>query len=102
MNKLAILLAGTAILSQTSLAEIKKDVKFTEEPHGVCSTLMTVEVKEGKIESFKAARGCPGNLNAISKLLPGMEVTKVIELLDDNECSGAQMPGVTSCMDNMF
>lgn len=62
---------------------------------------MTVSVKDGKIESFSAVKGCPGNLAAIGKLLPGMEVTKVIELLDDNYCSGAPLAGYTSCMDNL-
>jgi UDP-galactopyranose mutase len=28
-------------------------------------------------------------------------VTKVIELLDDNYCSGAPLAGYTSCMDNL-
>lgn len=62
---------------------------------------MTVSVKDGKIESFSAVKGCPGNLAAIGKLLPGMEVTKVIELLDDNYCSDAPLAGYTSCMDNL-
>jgi uncharacterized protein with FMN-binding domain len=43
---------------------------------------MTVSVKDGKIESFSAVKGCPGNLAAIGKLLPGMEVTKVIKMAE--------------------
>ena len=30
-----------------------------------------------------------------------MEVERVIELLDDNYCSGAPLAGYTSCMDNL-
>ncbi|MGL6115722.1 MAG: TSCPD domain-containing protein [Cetobacterium sp.] len=101
-NKLLLL---TALLSLASTAfgkdSVKKDVKFTEPTYGVCSREMSVEVKDGKIVSFSAAKGCPGNLLAISKLLPGMEVSKVIDLLDDNYCAGAPLEGYTSCMDNL-
>lgn len=99
-NKL-FLVAGLIVASSIANGEVKKDVKFTEKTYGVCSTEMTVEVKDGKIAYFKAERGCPGNLNALSKLLPGMEVDRVIELLDDNECTGAPIKGLTSCMDNL-
>lgn len=101
MNKKIIFLS--AILASTALAKepIAKDVKFTEPTYGVCSKEMTVEVKDGKIVSFSAVKGCPGNLSAISKLLPGMEVSKVVALLDDNYCSGAPLEGYTSCMDNL-
>ena len=33
---------------------------------------MTVSVKDGKIVSFSSLKGCPGNLAAIGKLLPGI------------------------------
>lgn len=102
MRKNLFLLAGILMISTISNgAEAKKDVKFTEVPYGACSKEMTVEVKDGKIVSFSAVKGCPGNLNAISKLLPGMEVDKVIALLDDNACSGAPIKGLSSCMDNL-
>ena len=79
MKKSIVILAGVLLIQQISLSEvINKDVTFTEKTYGVCSTEMTVSVKDGKIESFSAVKGCPGNLAAIGKLLPGMEVTKVI------------------------
>ena len=102
MKKSIAILAGVLLVQQVSLAKvINKDVTFTEKTYGVCSTEMTVSVKDGKIVSFSAVKGCPGNLAAIGKLLPGMEVERVIELLDDNYCSGAPLAGYTSCMDNL-
>jgi len=101
MKKITLLLAGLLVVSQLSMAKMKKDVKFTEKTYGVCSREMTVEIVDGKIGSFSAVRGCPGNLSALSKVLPGMEVERVIELLDDNYCSGAPLAGYTSCMDNL-
>ncbi|GLI57388.1 hypothetical protein PM10SUCC1_29020 [Propionigenium maris DSM 9537] len=53
------------------------------------------------IHSHEICKGGPGNLNVISKLLPGIEVGRVIELLDDNFCSGASLAGDTSCMDKL-
>ncbi|MGL5755076.1 MAG: TSCPD domain-containing protein, partial [Paraclostridium sp.] len=96
MKRNLFLLAGVLMVSTFANGEVKKDVKFTEVPYGACSKEMTVEVKDGKIVSFSAVKGCPGNLNAISKLLPGMEVDKVIALLDDNPCSGAPIKGLSS------
>ena len=102
MKKSIAILAGVLLVQQVSLAKvINKDVTFTEKTYGVCSTEMTVSVKDGKIVSFSAVKGCPGNLAAIGKLLPGMEVERVIELLDNNYCSGAPLAGYTSCMDNL-
>ncbi len=102
MKKSIAILAGVLLVQQVSLAKVvNKDVTFTEKTYGVCSTEMTVSVKDGKIVSFSAVKGCPGNLAAIGKLLPGMEVERVIELLDDNYCSGAPLAGYTSCMDNL-
>lgn len=100
MKRKIFLIGSLLAISSIGLASEAKDVKFTEKTYGVCSREMTVEVKDGKIVSFEAVRGCPGNLNALSTLLPGMDVDYVIEKLDDNPCSGAPL-GVTSCMDNM-
>lgn len=101
MKSKLLLLSSLIAVSAVAQGAGKQTVKFTEKTYGVCSKEMTVDVKDGKIVSFSAERGCPGNLNAISKLLPGMEVDQVIALLDDNPCSGAPIKGLSSCMDNM-
>lgn len=101
MKSKLFLLSSLIAVSAIAQGAEKKDVKFTEKTYGVCAQEMTVDVKDGKIVSFSAVKGCPGNLNAISKLLPGMEVDKVIALLDDNPCTGAPIKGLSSCMDNM-
>lgn len=101
MNKKLIMLSSILLASQVTLANINSNVTFTEVPYGACAQKFTVEVAEGKISSFKAVKGCPGNLNALSKLLPGMEVSDVITILDDNYCSSAPLAGYTSCMDNL-
>ena len=49
------------------------------------------------VESVEFTRGCDGNLKAISKLVAGMPVDKVVELLQGNTCG----PKPTSCADQL-
>ena len=51
--------------------------------------------EQDRIHNVKYTNGCDGNLKAISKLTEGMEATKVIELLSDNQCKDKG----TSCAD---
>ena len=65
---------------------------------GTCSRKINFEIdNEGRVHNVSFLGGCPGNLKAISKLVEGMEATKVIELLEGNIC--AQRP--TSCADQL-
>lgn len=48
------------------------------QPRGVCSRRMTLEVEEGVIRSIRIQGGCDGNLQGISRLVEGMEVSEAI------------------------
>ena len=65
-------------------------------PEGVCSKKIEFEVENGNIKNVKFEGGCPGNLNAIGKLVEGMPVVKVIEMLKGNICRNG-----TSCTDQL-
>ena len=66
--------------------------------NGVCARKITFEIdNEGKVRNVSFLGGCPGNLQAISKLVEGMDATKVIELLDGNTCGMKK----TSCGDQL-
>lgn len=65
-------------------------------PSGVCSKKIEFDYENGKIYNVSFLGGCPGNLRAISKLVNGMELTKVVELLEGNICRGN-----TSCADQL-
>lgn len=72
------------------------DLQFT--PSGVCSKQIDMKITpDNKIESVNFTGGCPGNLIGISKLVEGMEITKVIELLKDTKCGNKS----TSCPDQL-
>ena len=64
---------------------------------GTCSKRITFSIEDGKLHNVSFLGGCPGNLKAISKLVEGMDATKVIEILEGNTCG--MKP--TSCADQL-
>jgi len=65
-------------------------------PAGVCSTEIKFEIIDGQLRNLSFVGGCPGNLQAISKLVEGMSVEKVIETFEGNICRNN-----TSCVDQL-
>ena len=64
---------------------------------GVCARKINFEIIDGKIHNVSFMGGCNGNLKAISKLVEGMDATKVIEILKGNTCGAKN----TSCADQL-
>lgn len=73
------------------------DYDFT--PHGVCSRAIHVSLSDdGKtIDHVSFEGGCNGNLKAVSKLVAGMPVDKVVGILAGNTCGMRN----TSCADQL-
>lgn len=61
---------------------------------GVCAKEIKFDIEEGKVRNVQFIGGCPGNLNAISKLVEGMPVQEVIAKFKGNLCRNQ-----TSCTD---
>ena len=72
-------------------------MKSTYIPTGTCSTKIEVDIEDGILHDVKFSGGCPGNLQAISRLVKGMEVNDAIERLDDIRCGNK----ITSCADQL-
>ena len=72
-------------------------MKYTYIPHGVCSRLIELEIKDDVIKSCRFLGGCNGNLQGIGKLVAGMEVDTAIEKLRGIDCAGRG----TSCPDQL-
>ncbi|MPL80292.1 hypothetical protein SDC9_26191 [bioreactor metagenome] len=66
-------------------------------PKGVCSHRINFEIQDDLVSNVKFDGGCPGNLEAISRLVEGMPVTKVVQLLKDVKCGSKS----TSCSDQL-
>ena len=65
--------------------------------HGVCSSMIHVELDGDKIKDVDFVGGCNGNLQGISSLVKGMKVEDAIERLSGIKC-GSQ---ATSCPDQL-
>ena len=66
-------------------------------PEGVCSKLMSLKIKDGKVLEMETVGGCSGNLKGIGSLILGMNIDEVIEKLQGIPC-GARP---TSCPDQL-
>ena len=64
---------------------------------GVCARKINFEIIDGKLHNVSFMGGCNGNLKAISKLVEGMDATKVIKILKGNTCGAKN----TSCADQL-
>lgn len=64
---------------------------------GTCSVVISFDISGDIISNIKFMGGCPGNLNAISKLLDGKTVDYIESMLLGNECGRRG----TSCADQL-
>lgn len=65
-------------------------------PHGVCSKLMTFEVKDNILTELNIVGGCRGNTMGLTKLAVGRNIDDIIALLQGIPCRGG-----TSCPDQL-
>ena len=72
-------------------------MKYQYRPRGVCSYALEFELENGAIHNAHFEGGCHGNLQGISRLVEGMEVSDAIRRLDGIRC-GAKP---TSCPDQL-
>lgn len=72
-------------------------MEYTYNTKGTCSVQIKFDINEDVITNIRFIGGCPGNLNAISKLLDGKTVDYIVDNLEGNLCG---MRG-TSCADQL-
>lgn len=66
-------------------------------PKGICSREINFEIHGNLVSNVRFVGGCPGNLEAISRLVEGMPANKVVELLKGVQCGEK----ATSCSDQL-
>lgn len=67
-------------------------------PHGVCARKISFDITDDeKITNLRFYGGCRGNLAAISKIIEGYPVDKIINLFEGNQCGLKD----TSCTDQL-
>lgn len=62
-----------------------------------CARAIRFDIEENTVHNIVFEGGCNGNLKAISKLLEGETVEKIVEKLRGNTCGGRP----TSCADQL-
>ena len=66
--------------------------------HGTCSRKISFDLDaDGSVHNIVFTGGCPGNLQAIPKILEGWQADVIIEKLLGNDCGGRG----TSCADQL-
>jgi len=70
-------------------------MRYNYKPEMVCSQNISFDIDGNVITNVEFTGGCNGNLKAISKLVDGMTVEKIEQVLSGNTCG--RRP--TSCAD---
>ena len=72
-------------------------MQYTYVPQGVCSREMRVEVKDGVISSVRIDGGCSGNIQALCRLVEGLDAETAISKISVIRCGFKN----TSCPDQL-
>lgn len=73
-------------------------MNFEYRTSGTCSKKINFDLDEnGVVTNIVFTGGCPGNLQAIPKILEGWKADDIIEKLLGNDCAGKG----TSCADQL-
>ena len=70
---------------------------YTYRTMGTCSRLISFDIDGNTVKNVVFSGGCNGNTQGISRLVEGMEIDKVISLLEGVDCGGRG----TSCPDQL-
>ena len=66
-------------------------------PSGVCSKMIHVEEKDGRVHNVQFIGGCSGNTQGVAALIEGMEIDEAIARLEGIRCGYKS----TSCPDQL-
>ncbi len=72
-------------------------MKYEYKTQGTCSQIIRFDINDDIITNVSFVGGCNGNLKAVSKLVDGMTVDRIEEILLGNTCG----PRQTSCADQL-
>ena len=70
---------------------------YTYKTRGTCSREIHIELDGDAVSHVDFVGGCDGNLKAVSKLVKGMTVDQVADMLEGNTCGRRS----TSCADQL-
>lgn len=72
-------------------------MEYKYKTKGTCSAVISFDIDGDVVTNINFLGGCPGNLNAIAKLLEGQTVDYIEKKLAGNQCGNRG----TSCADQL-
>ena len=70
---------------------------YTYQTEQTCSEQIDFDIVDGKLHNVSFLGGCHGNLQGVSRLVEGMDVSQVIDRLEGIRCGWKD----TSCPDQL-
>lgn len=70
---------------------------YSFKTQGTCARSITFDIEGDKLYNVVFGGGCNGNTQGVSRLVEGMDIDRVIELLSGVDCNGRG----TSCPDQL-
>ena len=61
---------------------------YSYKTKGTCSRMISFESDGKTVHNVQFGGGCSGNTQGVAKLVEGMEIDKIIELLTGIDCNG--------------
>ncbi len=61
---------------------------YTYKTRGTCSRYITFDSDGKRVYNVVFGGGCSGNTQGVSRLVEGMEIDKIIEMLSGVDCNG--------------
>ena len=68
------------------------DKHVTYKTHGVCSTQIDFDLRDGRVYNIKYTGGCRGNTQVVARLAEGMTAEEIV-----SRCKGIDCRGGNSC-----
>ncbi len=72
-------------------------MEYTYQTEGTCSKIITFTLTGNVVTNVHFVGGCPGNLQALPRLVEGMTVEEIEKKLSGIDCAGRG----TSCADQL-
>ena len=70
-------------------------MRYSYIPEGICPEEIRFDIEGGKLKNVEFEGGCEGNLQALSRLVEGMDTTEAVAVFKGIDCEGRG----TSCPD---
>ena len=76
-------------------------MRYVYKTKGTCSTEIQFDINDKIISNISFTKGCNGNLQALSRLIDGMNVDDILKKCKGIDCVSKGISKGTSCADQL-